>query len=75
VAGYEASQWYGMAAPKKTPVEVVDKLNREINAALSDPMMRAKFADIGGEPLAGSHPQRLRWSARRAAPKQRRKLA
>jgi tripartite-type tricarboxylate transporter receptor subunit TctC len=38
-----------MAAPKKTPVEVVDKLNREINAALSDPMMRAKFADIGGE--------------------------
>jgi tripartite-type tricarboxylate transporter receptor subunit TctC len=54
VAGYEASQWYGMAAPKKTPVEVIDKLNREINAALSDPMMRAKFAEIGGEPLAGS---------------------
>ena len=54
VAGYKASQWYGMAAPKRTPVEVIDKLNREINAALSDPMMRAKFAEIGGEPLAGS---------------------
>ena len=54
VPGYEASQWYGIAAPKNTPVEVVDKLNREINAALSDPVMRAKFAEIGGEPLAGS---------------------
>jgi len=54
VAGYEASQWYGLAAPKKTPAEIVDKLNREINAALGDPMMRAKFAEIGGGPLAGS---------------------
>src|SRR5262249_61998738 len=47
VAGYEASQWYGIAAPKNTPVEVIDKLNREINAALSDPTMSAKFAEIG----------------------------
>jgi tripartite-type tricarboxylate transporter receptor subunit TctC len=54
VLGYEASQWYGMAAPKNTPVEVIDKLNREVNAALSDTRMRAKFAEIGGEPLAGS---------------------
>ena len=54
VAGYEASQWYGIAAPKNTPVEVIDKLNREINAALNDLAMRAKFAEIGGEPLAGS---------------------
>src|SRR5262249_34945893 len=54
VAGYEASQWYGIAAPKKIPVEVIDKLNREINAALSDPLMTAKFAEIGGDPLAGS---------------------
>ena len=53
MAGYEASQWYGIAAPKNTPVEVIDKLNREINAALSDPMMSAKFAEIGGDPLAG----------------------
>jgi tripartite-type tricarboxylate transporter receptor subunit TctC len=54
VGGYEASQWYGMAAPKNTPVEIIDRLNREINAALTDPRMRAKFAEIGGEPLAGS---------------------
>jgi tripartite-type tricarboxylate transporter receptor subunit TctC len=54
VPGYEASQWYGVAAPKNTPVEVVGKLNREINAALSDPKMSVKFAEIGGEPLAGS---------------------
>jgi tripartite-type tricarboxylate transporter receptor subunit TctC len=54
VQGYEASQWYGMGAPKNTPVEVIDKLNREINAALSDNRMRAKFAEIGGEPLPGS---------------------
>jgi tripartite-type tricarboxylate transporter receptor subunit TctC len=43
-----------MAAPKNTPGEVIDKLNGAINAALSDPTMRAKFAEIGGEPLAGS---------------------
>jgi tripartite-type tricarboxylate transporter receptor subunit TctC len=54
VPGYEASQWYGIAAPKNTPVETIDKLNREINAALSDPKMSAKFIEIGGEPLAGS---------------------
>jgi tripartite-type tricarboxylate transporter receptor subunit TctC len=54
VPGYEASQWYGMVAPKNTPVAIIDKLNREINAALTDPGMRAKFAEIGGEPLVGS---------------------
>jgi tripartite-type tricarboxylate transporter receptor subunit TctC len=54
VPGYEASQWYGMSAPKNTPGETVDKLNREINAALNDPVMKAKFAEIGGEPLPGS---------------------
>jgi tripartite-type tricarboxylate transporter receptor subunit TctC len=43
VAGYEASQWYGLAAPKNTPVAVIDKLNREVNAALHDPTMRAKL--------------------------------
>jgi len=54
VPGYEASQWYGMGAPKRTPVEIIDKLNKEINAAFSDTAMKARFADIGGEPLAGS---------------------
>ena len=54
VPGYEASQWYGIGAPKSTPAEIVDKLNKEISAALADPKMKARFADIGGEPLAGS---------------------
>jgi len=52
--GYEASQWYGVGAPKNTPAEIVDRLNKEINAALADPKMKARFADIGGEPLTGS---------------------
>jgi tripartite-type tricarboxylate transporter receptor subunit TctC len=54
VPGYEASQWYGLAAPHNTPPEIVDRLNKEINAALADPKMKARFADIGGEPLTGS---------------------
>jgi tripartite-type tricarboxylate transporter receptor subunit TctC len=57
VAGYEASQWYGMGAPKSTPAEIIDRLNREINAGLSDPRMKARLADIGGEPLTGSPSQ------------------
>ena len=54
VPGYEASQWYGIGAPSNTPVEIVDKLNKEINAAIADPAMKARFAAIGGEPLGGS---------------------
>jgi tripartite-type tricarboxylate transporter receptor subunit TctC len=54
VPGYEASQWYGISAPKNTPPEIVGKLNREINAAIADPAMKARFAAIGGEPLPGS---------------------
>ena len=54
VPGYEASGWYGVGAPKGTPVEVIDKLNREINAALADPNMKARLADLGGTALAGS---------------------
>jgi tripartite-type tricarboxylate transporter receptor subunit TctC len=54
VPGYEASQWYGIGAPRNTPVEIVDKLNKEINAAIADPGMKARFAAIGGEPLPGS---------------------
>jgi tripartite-type tricarboxylate transporter receptor subunit TctC len=54
VAGYEASAWLGIGAPKATPVEIVDKLNKEINAALADPKMKAKLADLGGTPLLGS---------------------
>jgi tripartite-type tricarboxylate transporter receptor subunit TctC len=50
VPGYEASQWYGIGAPKSTPAEVVAKLNQEINAALADPRMKARLADLGGVP-------------------------
>jgi tripartite-type tricarboxylate transporter receptor subunit TctC len=54
VPGYEASQWYGFAAPKNTPAEIVEKLNKEINAAIADPGMKAKLAAIGGDPMLGS---------------------
>jgi tripartite-type tricarboxylate transporter receptor subunit TctC len=54
VPGYESSQWYGVGAPKNTPIEIVDKLNKEINAALADPKMKARLADLGGTVLAGS---------------------
>jgi tripartite-type tricarboxylate transporter receptor subunit TctC len=54
VPGYEASNWYGIAAPKNTPAEVVDKLNREINAVLADPGMRTRIADIGETVHGGS---------------------
>jgi tripartite-type tricarboxylate transporter receptor subunit TctC len=54
VPGYEARQWFGIAAPKNTPNEVVDKLNKEINAALAAPNMKARLAESGGMVLAGS---------------------
>jgi tripartite-type tricarboxylate transporter receptor subunit TctC len=54
VPGYEASQWYGIGVPKGTPTEIIDKLNREINAALVDSRMKARFADLGGTVLPGS---------------------
>jgi tripartite-type tricarboxylate transporter receptor subunit TctC len=52
--GYEASFWGGFGAPKDTPVEIVDKLNKEINAALADPKMKARLADLGGTVMMGS---------------------
>ena len=54
VPGYEASGWYGIGAPKNTPAQIVDRLNAEINAALADPKMKARFADLGGTVLPGS---------------------
>ena len=54
VPGYEASGWYGVGAPRGTPAEAIDKLNKEINAALADPNMKARLADLGGTALAGS---------------------
>ena len=52
VPGYEASGWSGIGAPKGTPAEIVEKLNREINAGLADPRMKARLADLGGEVLS-----------------------
>ena len=55
--GYEASQWYGLAAPAKTPADIVERLNRETNAAFADAAMMARFAAISGEPIAGTSAQ------------------
>ena len=54
VPGYESSYWTGVGAPKNTPSEIVDKLNKEINAALADPKITARLTDLGSKPLAGS---------------------
>jgi len=54
VPGYEAITVGGIGAPKGTPIEIIDKLNREINAALIDPKFVARFAEFGATPLSGS---------------------
>ena len=54
VPEYEAISWYGIAAPKSTPAEIVDKLNKEINAGLADPKIKPRLADLGGTVLPGS---------------------
>jgi tripartite-type tricarboxylate transporter receptor subunit TctC len=54
VPGYEASIWYGIGAPKSTPPEIVDKLNKEINLGLADSKLKARFAGLGAAVLAGS---------------------
>ena len=54
VPGYEASGWQGVCAPKGTPADIVDKLNREINAGLADADFKAKLAKLGGQPMPGT---------------------
>jgi tripartite-type tricarboxylate transporter receptor subunit TctC len=54
VSGYEASAVSGLGAPRNTPAEIIDTLNKEINAALADPKMKARLADLGGTVLPGS---------------------
>jgi tripartite-type tricarboxylate transporter receptor subunit TctC len=54
VPGYEASAFVGIGAPQNTPAELVEKLNREINAGLANPKLMAQFADLGGTPLPGT---------------------
>jgi tripartite-type tricarboxylate transporter receptor subunit TctC len=51
VPGYEASVWYGIAAPKGTPAEIVDKLNRAVNTVLADPKLKARMEQLGGDPM------------------------
>ena len=54
VPGYEASGWFGVGAPSNTPVEIIDKLNKEIDAGVADPKMKARLVDLGGIALTGS---------------------
>jgi tripartite-type tricarboxylate transporter receptor subunit TctC len=54
IAGYESSAWFGISAPKNTPTEIIDKLNREINLGLADLRLKARLADLGGTMLSGS---------------------
>jgi tripartite-type tricarboxylate transporter receptor subunit TctC len=57
VPGYEASGWTGVGAPKNTSVEIIEKLNREINAGLADPKIKARFADLGAMPTIMTPPE------------------
>ena len=54
VSGYEASGWIGIGAPRSTSAQIIETLNKAINAALTDPKMRARLADLGFAPLANS---------------------
>jgi len=51
VSGFELDTWHGVGAPRGTPVEMIDRLNREINAALAEPAMKARFAELGYVPM------------------------
>lgn len=55
--GYETSAWFGVGAPKGTPAHVIARLNREINAALADPAMKARLAELRGVPIPGTPEQ------------------
>jgi tripartite-type tricarboxylate transporter receptor subunit TctC len=54
VPGYEASTWFSVGAPRNTPVGIIDKLNKELNAALADPKTKARLADLGGTVMVSS---------------------
>ena len=54
VPGYEASAWFGIGAPKGTPADIIEKLNKTVNAALADPKMKARLAELGGIPMRGT---------------------
>jgi tripartite-type tricarboxylate transporter receptor subunit TctC len=52
--GYEANVWFGIGAPRQTPGDIVERLNREINAGLNDPTLRGRLDQFGGTPLTGT---------------------
>jgi tripartite-type tricarboxylate transporter receptor subunit TctC len=52
--GYEASGWFGLGGPKRTPEEIIEKLNKQVNVSIADPKLQARLADLGGMPLGGS---------------------
>jgi len=54
VPGYDASTWFGVGVPKNTPVEIIDRLNKEINSGLADPKLKARFTDLGSTPFAST---------------------
>jgi tripartite-type tricarboxylate transporter receptor subunit TctC len=54
VPGYEASTWYGVGTLKAAPAEIIEKLNKEINASLADPKLQARLTDLGGTVMMGS---------------------
>jgi len=47
VPGFESSVWFGLSAPRNTPVDIIDRLNREVNAGLADPRIKARYAELG----------------------------
>jgi tripartite-type tricarboxylate transporter receptor subunit TctC len=57
IPGYEASTWYGFVAPKGTPADIVEKLNKEVNAGLSDPKVLERIAALGGVPMVMTPPK------------------
>jgi tripartite-type tricarboxylate transporter receptor subunit TctC len=54
VPGYETSNWYGLGVPRSTPAEIVERLNKEVNAGLADPRLKARLNEVGGAPLVGT---------------------
>jgi tripartite-type tricarboxylate transporter receptor subunit TctC len=54
IPGYEASSWYGVGVPRNTPADIIERLNKEINAGLADPKLKARLIDLGGTLLLGS---------------------
>jgi tripartite-type tricarboxylate transporter receptor subunit TctC len=54
VAGYETSNWYGLGVPRGTPTDIIERLNKEVNAGLADPRLKARLNEVGGTVLSGS---------------------